>query len=120
MTTDLIPHRFLQQARTRPDAPAYWVKRGGGWTSTDWGTFVGEARAAAKALIALGFEPGQRISILGFNKPEWVIADHAAMLAGGVPAGIYTTCSPPEVAYIVDHSESPIVVLEDAGQWEKI
>ncbi len=120
MPYDSIPARFLAQAEQRPDRPAYYVRRGGNWLATSWRTYVDEVRTAARALIGLGFQPGHTVCILGFNRPEWVIADMAAMCAGGVPAGIYTTCSPEEVQYIVHHAESGIVFLEDASQWEKI
>jgi long-chain acyl-CoA synthetase len=75
---------------------------------------------AGRALIALGFEPGQTACILGFNRPEWAILDLATMGAGGAPAGIYTTCSPVEVRYIVAHAEAPIILVEDEGQWRKV
>ncbi|HZI44608.1 MAG TPA: AMP-binding protein, partial [Ilumatobacter sp.] len=104
--TDTIPHRLLAHAQVRPSAPAYYAKRDGKWQPTTWRRFVEECRTAARALIGLGFARDGKVSILGFNRPEWVIFNHAAMLAGGAPAGIYTTCSPDEVAYIVDHSES--------------
>jgi long-chain acyl-CoA synthetase len=49
-----------------------------------------------------------------------VIFDLATMAAGGAPAGIYTTCSPDEVAYIVNHSEAPVILVENEGQWAKV
>jgi long-chain acyl-CoA synthetase len=117
---DLIPHRFLDQARRRGTAPAYLVRDGTSWVSTPWTDYVAEARRAAKALIALGFERGGTVSILGFNRPEWTILQHGAMLAGGACAGVYTTCSADEVRYIVDHAESSLVLVEDPGQLAKI
>ena len=42
------------------------------------------------------------------------------MAVGAVPAGIYTTCSPVEVRYIVAHAEAPIILIEDEGQWRKV
>jgi len=42
------------------------------------------------------------------------------MAAGGAPAGIYTTCSPSEVQYIVHHCEAPFVLVENLDQYEKI
>jgi long-chain acyl-CoA synthetase len=71
-------------------------------------------------LISLGFPRGGKVAILGFNRPEWVVFDHASMMAGGVPAGIYTTCSPEEVQYIVHHSEAFVVLVEDVAQWKKL
>jgi long-chain acyl-CoA synthetase len=77
-------------------------------------------RRAGKALIALGQKPGFTTCILGFNRSEWVAFDVATMAAGGAPAGIYTTCSPEEVAYIIHHAESEVVLLENEGQWSKV
>ncbi|MEZ4440250.1 MAG: long-chain fatty acid--CoA ligase [Polyangiaceae bacterium] len=128
MAVDTIVHRMMKQADKRPDAPAYHVKKGSSWKATTWKTYVGEVREAARALMALGvgIDGGSRpdeascVCILGFNRPEWCIFDLAAMAAGGVPAGIYTTCSPTEVAYIVGHTEAKVVLVEDHEQWEKI
>jgi long-chain acyl-CoA synthetase len=60
------------------------------------------------------------VSILGFNRPEWVIFDVACMAIGGAAAGIYTTCSPSEVRYIIDHAEARVVLVENASQFEKV
>ncbi|MCA9659237.1 MAG: AMP-binding protein, partial [Myxococcales bacterium] len=120
MTTETIPTRLFDQAQRRPDAPAYYTRGARGWEPTSWRAYSSQVRRAAKALIALGFQPGDNVCILGFNRPEWVIFDVAAMAAGGAAAGIYTTCSPPEVRYIIEHSEAPIVLVENGEQWEKI
>lgn len=120
MPVDTIPRRLLEQARQRPEKPAYYVKRGSSWRATSWKEYVAQVRAAARALLAMGFEPGETVCILGFNCPEWVVLDVAAMCLGGAPAGIYTTCSASEVGYIIDHSEARVVLVEDLGQWEKI
>jgi long-chain acyl-CoA synthetase len=70
--------------------------------------------------MTLGFARGGKVAILGFNRPEWVILDQAAMMAGGAPAGIYTTCSPDEVQYIVHHSEALLVLVENEHQLAKV
>jgi long-chain acyl-CoA synthetase len=117
---DTIPHRLLRQAAAHPSTIAYQAKLDGRWQPTTWQTFAAQVRTAARALIALGFPRGGKVTILGFNRPEWVILDHAAMMAGGAAAGIYTTCSPDEVQYIVHHSEAHVVLVEDAGQLAKV
>jgi len=101
-------------------AIAYQHKADGRWQPTTWRAFADEARTAARAMIALGLPRGGKVSLLGFNRPEWVIFDHAAMMAGGSPAGIYTTCSPEEVEYIIHHSESKLVLVENAAQLAKV
>src|SRR4029077_1532856 len=119
-TGDTISHRVLRQATLRPSTIAYQAKVAGRWQATTWQTFVDQIRTAARALIALGLPRGGKVAILGFNRPEWVIFDHAAMMAGGCPAGIYTTCSAEEVQYIVRHSESRVGLVENADQLAKL
>ena len=72
------------------------------------------------ALVALGLDTGSTTTILGFNRPEWVIVNVATMGIGGAAAGIYTTCSPTEVQYIIHHAEATVVLVEDAAQFAKI
>ena len=117
---DTIPQRLLRQAELRPSSIAYQAKVNGRWQPTTWRTFVDQCRTAARAMIALGLPRGGKVAILGFNRPEWTIFDHASMLCGGAPAGIYTTCSPDEVQYIVHHSEAHLVLVEDAAQLAKV
>ncbi|MGB5414000.1 MAG: long-chain fatty acid--CoA ligase [Polyangiales bacterium] len=120
MATDTISNRLLQRAKKTPNDPAYYVREGGSWKPTNWGTYSDQVTQAGRALIALGFEHGQTVCILGFNRPEWAVMDIAAMGAGGAPAGIYTTCSPVEVRYIVAHAEAPIILVENENQWRKV
>ncbi|HVV88750.1 MAG TPA: long-chain fatty acid--CoA ligase [Kofleriaceae bacterium] len=118
--SDTIPHRVLAQARRRPASPAYFERRGGVWRPTTWRDYAEQIRTVARAMIALGLPAGGKVAMLGFNRPEWVLFQHAAMMAGGVGAGIYTTCSPDEVAYIVGHAEAHLVLVEDEAQWRKV
>ena len=120
MAIDTIPNRLLQRATKTPNDPAYYVREGGSWKPTNWGTYSDQVTQAGRALIALGLEPGQTVCILGFNRPEWAIVDLAAMGAGCAPAGIYTTCSPVEVRYIVAHADAPIILVENQDQWRKV
>jgi long-chain acyl-CoA synthetase len=120
VANDSIPNRLLERAKRSPNDPAYYVREGGAWKPTNWGTYSDQVTQAGRALIALGFEPGQTVCILGFNRPEWAIIDLATMGAGGAPAGIYTTCSPVEVRYIVAHAEAPVIVVENEEQWRKV
>ena len=117
---DTIPARLFAQAAARPAAPAYHHKVDGEYRMTSWAEYAAQVRAAGRSLLALGFEPGQITTILGFNRPEWVILDVATMAAGGAPAGIYATSSPDEVQYIVGHAESPLILVENAAQIAKV
>ncbi|MCB9678525.1 MAG: AMP-binding protein [Alphaproteobacteria bacterium] len=117
---ETIPARLLKQAEKYGDRAALMSKVGDAWKPTSWKQYAERVSNVAKSLIALGFQPGDTTSILGFNTEDWVVFDVGTMMAGGACAGIYTTCSPTEVQYIVDHSESKVVLVRNRMQWEKI
>lgn len=120
MAFETIAHRILAEGADRGAAAAYAVRHGDRWVTTSWAEYVSQVRDAAKGLIALGVEPTMSVSILGTNQPEWVIFDVAAMAVGAIPAGIYPTNTPEECAYVIDHSESSVVLVQDQDQLEKV
>jgi len=118
---DSIPARLLARGRAHGEAPAYSVRQDNGtWTPTPYRQYSQQVQDVCRSLVKLGFNAGDTTAILGFNRPEWVVFDVATMMAGGAPAGIYTTCSPSEVQYILHHSGSGFALLEDANQWGKV
>jgi long-chain acyl-CoA synthetase len=117
---ETIPYKILHNGERWSDRPAYHVREGDAWRTTTWGEYAGGVRAAARSLLALDVAPGEAVTILGFNRPEWVRMDVAAMAVGAVPAGIYTTNSPAECKYIINHSEAGVVLVENEDQWAKI
>jgi long-subunit acyl-CoA synthetase (AMP-forming) len=95
------------------------TKIGGEWEEMTWGEYYDQVKITARAFIALGLEKGKAISILGNNCPQWFISDLAAIFAGAVPGGIYTTNSPEQCKFIASHSEANIAVVENAEQLAK-
>ncbi|MCH7344599.1 AMP-dependent synthetase/ligase [Pelomonas sp. CA6] len=116
----LAPARLLATAAARAECPAYHVRTATGWHATNWRDFAAEVQQAARALVDLGVRPGDAVCILGFNRPEWLVMDHAAMMVGAVAAGIYWTSAPGEVEYILAHSAAPLLLVEDAQQAAKL
>ena len=101
------------------DRPALRVKRNGDWQATTWREYRDRVRLAARGFMALGLERRECITILGYNCPEWFIADLGAIAAGGIPAGIYTTNTPEQCRYIAAHCDARIAVVENAEQLAK-
>lgn len=120
MAADTIPSRFFAQGEAHPDTPAVHTRKDGAWRSLSWREHVQQVRRIARALIALGVQPGHATCILGYNRVEWAAFALATQAVGGAPAGIYTTCSPTEVQYIIHHAEATVVLVEDAAQFAKI
>ncbi len=113
-------HEVLAETVARfGDRPALRVKRGGMWRSTTWAAYARDARRVARALIGLGVEPGKGVAILGYNCPEWLIADVGAIFAGAVPAGVYTTSTLKQVRYVAHHCEAKVAFADTPEQVEK-
>ncbi|RLB91217.1 MAG: long-chain fatty acid--CoA ligase [Deltaproteobacteria bacterium] len=95
------------------------TKLKGSWEETTWQAYYNQVRTTARAFMALGLEKDGAISILGNNRPQWVISNMAAIFAGGIPGGIYTTNSPEQCRYIAHHSQAAIAVVENEAQLAK-
>lgn len=106
------PARFVQTAVRHAEQPAYFVREADGWQATTWHDHADQVEAAARALLVLGVNPGDVVCVLGFNRPEWVVMDMAAMMIGAVPAGIYWTSPANEVEYILNHARSPVLLVD--------
>eukprot|EP00485_Elphidium_margaritaceum_P006648 CAMPEP_0202691554 /NCGR_PEP_ID=MMETSP1385-20130828/6235_1 /ASSEMBLY_ACC=CAM_ASM_000861 /TAXON_ID=933848 /ORGANISM="Elphidium margaritaceum" /LENGTH=752 /DNA_ID=CAMNT_0049346981 /DNA_START=44 /DNA_END=2302 /DNA_ORIENTATION=- len=74
---------------------------------------------AARAFIACGLQPWQAVTIIGFNSPEWMLADLGAIYAGGIVAGQYTTNNAGQCKYIAIHSKAAVAVVENRKQLGK-
>jgi long-subunit acyl-CoA synthetase (AMP-forming) len=115
LVTDLLD----RSTKSFPDKPALRVKRGGQWQVITWREYRDGVRRAARAMMALGLKQGDCVTILGFNSPEWFMADVGAIAAGGMPAGIYTTNTPEQCQFIAEHCEAKIAFVENAEQLAK-
>jgi long-subunit acyl-CoA synthetase (AMP-forming) len=116
-----LVHRIDEWAAKKPDAPAVHGRLpAGGWSTLTWRDYAKQIRTVAKAYVALGVKPGDAISIIGRNRPEWLTADLGAIAAGAVPAPIYITNTPEQVAWVVRHCKAKVVVAENEEQYRKL
>src|SRR3954462_15987756 len=100
--------------------PALRHKVGEEWVDIDYadlGVAVGEV---ARGLIDLGIARGDRVSILAHTRPEWTYANLGILASGAASVSIYQTNSPEECHYVLEHSESTAVFVEDEEQLAKI
>lgn len=86
------------------------------WT---WNEYYTDCKRAAQSFIKIGMKRQQCVNIIGFNSPEWFIADVGAIVGGGVAAGIYTSNEPEACHYVAEHSEAVAVVCEGREQLGK-
>src|SRR5215212_4812816 len=103
------------------DAPAVMFKDDAGdWVERSFAEMGDTVRRLSLGLIELGVAKGDKVSILGNTRPEWTYFDFAALSAGAIVVPIYQTNSPEECRYVLDNSDSKVVVVEDAEQLEKV
>jgi long-subunit acyl-CoA synthetase (AMP-forming) len=107
-------------AHAHADRPAMARKRQGAWETITWREYREAVRRAARALVANGVEPGQGVVILAFNRPEWFIANLAAIAVGARPAGIYTNSTPEQCRYITEHAEAVVAFVENREALERL
>ena len=120
MELDTIPKLLFNNYSKYPDAVALREKRYGVWNEFTWKDYFEKVKYFAIGLKALGLQRGDRVSIIGENKPEWFCAELGVQSIGGIAVGIYTDAGPLEVAHFAGHSESRIVVAHDQEQVDKL
>jgi len=111
---------FCQQVARYGNRVALRKKALGRWHEISWREYGQRVREVASGLVALGLRRGECISIIAENCPEWLYSDLGIMAAGGVTVGIYTTSSPEQCAYILNHSEARFHIVEDEEQLDKV
>jgi long-subunit acyl-CoA synthetase (AMP-forming) len=109
-------HAFFETARRLGSRMAWKY----GTREFTWSEAAQLVRRTARAFMALGVKAGDSVSLVGPNRPEWVIADLGAMAAGAVPAPIYPTLTADQAGYIAEHSGAKIAVVGDAAQMKKL
>jgi long-chain acyl-CoA synthetase len=100
--------------------PALRHKVGEEWVDIDYADLGAAVSEVARGLIDVGIGRGDRVSILANTRPEWTYANLGVLAAGAASVSIYQTNSPEECHYVLDHSESRAVFVEDGEQLAKI
>ncbi len=95
-------------------------KHNGIWQPYTWKDYYLNVKYLALGLLSLGFEPGNKLAIIGDNAPQWYYAELAAQANHGVSVGLYSDLTPPEIKYIVENSEARFAVVEDQEQVDKV
>ncbi len=102
------------------DATAQRFKDGEEWKDISYVELGERVREVALGLVDLGIQPGEKISILAHTRPEWTDACFGVLTAGATLVTVYQTNSPAECRYVLHHSDSRAVFVEDAEQLAKI
>ncbi len=120
-TTGLtLPLLFADRVKELGEGVALREKKKGLWRRISWNEYYAHVRNFCLGLKSFGLQKGDRVSILGDNCPEWLYADLAAQVGGAISVGVYPTNSSIQVKYILDHSQSKLVIVKDQEQADKV
>ena len=114
-----VAARVRAWAARTPDAVAMREKDYGIWQEYTWADIWDLTVDAAHGLLALGVEPGDRVSIHSEDRPEWMILDFATVAIRGITVGLYPTNPAAEVLYLLSDSGSVVHFAEDQEQVDK-
>jgi long-chain acyl-CoA synthetase len=112
-----------RNANVHAELPALAWKQDGGWQQLTWRQYRERVAEVAMGLAALGVGRGDFVAIMSRNRPEHLIADLAAVHLGATPVSLYNTLAPEQIAYIAEHCQAKVAVVEGREfmeRWEKV
>ena len=117
---DTFPKLLLENARRQGGRSAIREKEYGIWQTWTWQQVADEVRALACGLAARGFRRGDKLGIIGGNRPRLYWGMAAAQSLGGIPVPTYQDAVANEIQYVLEHAEIRFVLAEDQEQVDKI
>jgi len=117
---DTFPKLLAGLAPERAHQPAYREKEYGIWQTYDWVHVAREVNLLAAGLAELGFGRGDRLIVVGDNRPKLYWSMAAAQSLGGVPVPVYQDSVTEELAYVVEHAGARYAIAENQEQIDKL
>ena len=115
-----FPRLLQKHASERPQDPALREKEYGIWQTWSWQRALGDVRALASGLAALGFTPGQNLAIVGDNRPHLYLMFIAVQALRGVPVPMYQDAVAAEMAFVLEDAEVHFAFAENQEQVDKM
>jgi long-chain acyl-CoA synthetase len=117
---DTFPKLLLRNAAKFAGRPAMREKDLGIWQARTWQDVLAEVRSLALGLAELGLERGDKVAIVGDNRPRLYWTMCAAQSLGAIPVPVYQDSVAEEMAYVLAHAEVVFAVVENQEQVDKL
>jgi len=115
-----LPRLLRRNAQELARRTAIREKDRGIWQSCSWAEYHAQVRDFALGLAALGFKRGDRLSVIGDNRPRLYWAQVAAQCLGGASVPVYQDSIAKELAFVWNHADVSVIVAEDQEQIDKV
>jgi long-chain acyl-CoA synthetase len=119
-TATTLPRLLHRNAASFGARPALREKRGGIWQVLTWSEYADLVSRFVAGLAAHGFARGDRLAVIGDNRPRLYAAMLAAQSLGGAAVPLPPDAEPDWIAQVLGHAGVSVVVAEDAEQVEKL
>jgi long-chain acyl-CoA synthetase len=117
---DTFPKLLQRNASTFGTRPAMREKDFGIWQSWTWAQVQDEVRKIAAGLAAIGVKRGDKVALVGDNRPQLYWSVCALQMLGAVPVPVYQDAVADEMGFVIDHAEADIAIVEDQEQVDKL
>ena len=117
---DTIPKLLLDHAKRRGNSPANRHKDLGIWQSWTWSEVAEEVRNLACGLAKLGFKRGDKLAVIGDNRPRLYWSMVAAQALGGIPVPLYQDSVAEEMVYVLENSDAKFAIVQNQEQTDKL
>jgi long-chain acyl-CoA synthetase len=117
---DTFPKLVQEHANLRGDRPSMREKEFGIWQTYSWKQTEAAVRSIACGLAAVGMRRGDKIAIIGDNRPQFYCSMLAAQSLGALPVPVYQDAVPDEMQFVLDHAEARFAVAENQEQVDKV
>jgi long-chain acyl-CoA synthetase len=117
---DTFAKLLMRNAVRHGGRPAMRHKDFGIWRTWTWEQLAAEVRACATGLSALGLRRGDRIAIMGANRPKLYWSIMAAQMLGAIPVPVYADAVADELAFVLAHADVRFAAVEDQEQVDKL
>lgn len=117
---DTVPKLLALNANRFANRPACREKMYGIWRTHTWAEVQEETRAIAMGLMELGFQKGERLAVVGTNRPPLYWSMVAAQMIGATPVPMYQDSVAEEMVFVLQHAEVTFAVVEDQEQVDKL
>ena len=119
-TYDTVPKLLLRNVERHGTLPAMREKAFGIWQTWTWIDVFEEVRALSIGLQKLGLKHGDTVAIIGDNRPRLYWTFCAAQSLGAIPVPLYQDSVADEMAYVLEHAEVSLAVVENQEQVDKV
>lgn len=116
-----LPTLLAERSKSEPNAVALRQKYLGIWNEITWKDYYETVELLAVTLSEeFGFKSGEKLAIIGENRPQWLYAQMATQVLGGVSVGIYQESLTDQVEFYLNDCKARIVIVEDQEQVDKL